>query len=388
MPHLDAGSRAGKLHSLACCRRCQCTFSTTTRTSVVANPLAALSIDCRNGRVCVVLREQPPAAGGQLGAPVMIAAVGEPMRKHKAPDQGAAVACVCGQTEGELRCCWGCRAWRCPVCSTDDGSFKPGVFNCLYCLSEVHEEGPWDFTADTELMIYVATGRLPDDLPVAKAQRLIAAGEHLVWEPERLWFCVEDWERQVPARWHRCGLEEEVQASLGYPGGRRVYALLRVKWYWPCMVSDCVQWCSATIPYALEHAQFKNPLYLFPTRKDICPLHAWCIDLVTGLKYPDGSVGVGSVLAVAIDAFSKWVEACMVPSKSSADIVTWFYRDIVCHFGTPVCVRSDHGTEFQGAFIDYLHRMGIQHRLISVAHPRANGLVERYNGVIRRGLRK
>ena len=32
--------------------------------------------------------------------------------------------------------------------------------------------------------------------------------------------------------------------------------------------------------------------------------------------------------------------------------------------------------------------MGIRHTLISVAHPRANGLVERYNGVIRSGLRK
>ena len=32
--------------------------------------------------------------------------------------------------------------------------------------------------------------------------------------------------------------------------------------------------------------------------------------------------------------------------------------------------------------------MGIRHSLISVAHSRANGLVERYNGVIRRGLCK
>ena len=51
-------------------------------------------------------------------------------------------------------------------------------------------------------------------------------------------------------------------------------------------------------------------------------------------------------------------------------------------------VRTDHGTEFQGEFHQYLERMGICHSLISVAHPRANGLVERYNGVIRRGLRK
>ena len=32
--------------------------------------------------------------------------------------------------------------------------------------------------------------------------------------------------------------------------------------------------------------------------------------------------------------------------------------------------------------------MGIKHTIISVCHPRANGLVERYNGIIRAGLRK
>ena len=32
--------------------------------------------------------------------------------------------------------------------------------------------------------------------------------------------------------------------------------------------------------------------------------------------------------------------------------------------------------------------MGIKHTIISVCHPRANGLVERYNGIIYAGLRK
>ena len=32
--------------------------------------------------------------------------------------------------------------------------------------------------------------------------------------------------------------------------------------------------------------------------------------------------------------------------------------------------------------------MGIDHRVISTANPRANGLIERYNRVIKEGLRK
>ena len=73
----------------------------------------------------------------------------------------------------------------------------------------------------------------------------------------------------------------------------------------------------------------------------------------------------------------------MLPNRSSAEITRWFHRDVVCRYGTPVCVRSDHGKEFMGNFADYLSSMGVNHQVISVAHPRANGLVERYNGVIR-----
>ena len=54
----------------------------------------------------------------------------------------------------------------------------------------------------------------------------------------------------------------------------------------------------------------------------------------------------------------------------------------------PRVVRSDRGTEFQGQFRRYLAGLGVDHRLISTAHPRANGLVERYNKVVKEGLRK
>ena len=172
---------------------------------------------------------------------------------------------------------------------------------------------------------------------------------------------------------------------MGYPGGRRLYALLKTRWYWPWMVSDCVELCSAALPFAIEHAKFVSPTYLLPTRKDLWPLHTMAIDLITGLKYPDGSMS--SVLAVAICVFCKWVEAQFLANRSSRAVTRWFHEEIVCRFGTPCVVRTDHGMEFQGEFHTYLERMGIRHSLISVAHPRANGLIERYNGVIRRGLR-
>ena len=94
---------------------------------------------------------------------------------------------------------------------------------------------------------------------------------------------------------------EEAQASLGYPGGRRLYALLKTWWYWPRMVSDCVELYSAALLFALEHTKFMSPTYLLPTRKDLWLLHTMAVDLISGLKYPDGTMP--SILVVVICIF-------------------------------------------------------------------------------------
>ena len=109
------------------------------------------------------------------------------------------------------------------------------------------------------------------------------------------------------------------------------------------------------------------------------------MDLITGL--PPGPNGE-TILVVAICAFSKWVEAAPLPDRSSTTLAQWMHVAIVCRFGVPRVVRSDQGREFRGAFGAYLERLGIHHALVSVAHPRANGLVERANRVIREGMRK
>ena len=51
-------------------------------------------------------------------------------------------------------------------------------------------------------------------------------------------------------------------------------------------------------------------------------------------------------------------------------------------------VRSDNGKEFQGEFKLYLERLGVRHSTVLAYNPRANGLAEKYVGVIKAGFRK
>jgi hypothetical protein len=66
----------------------------------------------------------------------------------------------------------------------------------------------------------------------------------------------------------------------------------------------------------------------------------------------------------------------------------WFHNRVVCFFGVPLAVRVDQGTEFKGRFQLYFQDLGIKVMSVYTAHPQANGLVERYNGVVKQGLRK
>ena len=65
-----------------------------------------------------------------------------------------------------------------------------------------------------------------------------------------------------------------------------------------------------------------------------------------------------------------------------------FHKHITCRFGVPSIVRVDRGTEYAGEFSKYLRSLGVVISLISTAHPRSNGIVERYNRVLKAGFRK
>jgi hypothetical protein len=110
------------------------------------------------------------------------------------------------------------------------------------------------------------------------------------------------------------------------------------------------------------------------------------VDLVTNLT-PAGPRGEVHAI-VAVDPMSKWVEVGALTDKSSATVMHWFHENVTCRYGPPARVRSDRGLEFQGVFKTYLESIGCSQVLIFSAHPRANGLVERYNKCIKEGLRK
>jgi transposase InsO family protein len=101
-------------------------------------------------------------------------------------------------------------------------------------------------------------------------------------------------------------------------------------------------------------------------------------------SWPGGHV----YMLVAVDKFTKWVEAAPVTIQDSTAAIS-FIKSIVFPFGVPYNIITDNGTNFTSKeFKSYCEGLGIKLKFASVAHPKTNGQVEKANGLICSGIKK
>jgi Integrase core domain len=110
-------------------------------------------------------------------------------------------------------------------------------------------------------------------------------------------------------------------------------------------IASCLTKCIPCIKSKKYKTYPKGELY--PTEKGHQPFQIWAIDLIPSL--PPDSDG-NSLLAVAVDCFSKWVEVRKLPQKTPELLADWLEVDILSRYGIPKIIRTDNGTEFEGEF--------------------------------------
>jgi transposase InsO family protein len=101
-------------------------------------------------------------------------------------------------------------------------------------------------------------------------------------------------------------------------------------------------------------------------------------------SWPGGKV----YMMVAVDKFTKWVEAAPVTTQDCTTTIN-FIKSIILRFGVPHSIITDNGTNFTSKeFKNYCESTGIKLKFASVAHPKANGQVKKANGLICNGIKK
>jgi len=94
-------------------------------------------------------------------------------------------------------------------------------------------------------------------------------------------------------------------------------------------------------------------------------------------------------LVVAIEYFTKWIEAEQVAQITAHKVQHFVWKNSVCRFGIPRRLGSDDGTQFTRQQLGKLcTELGIKQVFASVEHPQTNGQVESANRVLLRGLKR
>jgi hypothetical protein len=100
------------------------------------------------------------------------------------------------------------------------------------------------------------------------------------------------------------------------------------------------------------------------------PFALWGLDMVGPFKTaPKGLTH----LLVAVDKFTKWIEAKPIKKLNGSSTIK-FFNEIIVRYGVPHSIITDIGTNFaKGIFAEFCSQKGIRLDLASVAHPQSNG---------------
>jgi hypothetical protein len=151
---------------------------------------------------------------------------------------------------------------------------------------------------------------------------------------------------------------KEIHAGLcgSHIGSRPLLGkVFRQGFYWPKAASDAVdlvQKCEDCQKCAKDQ---KQPSLLTQLIHPTWPLQRWGLDLMGPLPPAQGNL---KYVVVAVEYFSKWIEAKPLATITSVTVQKFFWQNIVCRFGVPKAITVDNGTQFEAeAFKDFVIRL-------------------------------
>ena len=156
--------------------------------------------------------------------------------------------------------------------------------------------------------------------------------------------------------------------------------------WWPGIdhhVEEFIRRCDACIVADKGGRRQLNP----PVKPIPFPQKPWSKLALDILGELHGTPAHARYLLVLIDLHSKWPEVRAVTHVTSST-VNLFLSDVFARWGLPEEIITDNGRQFVSReFEEFLSQLGIAHCKTALYHPQANGAVERFNRVLKEGIR-
>ncbi|GJW31608.1 reverse transcriptase domain-containing protein [Tanacetum coccineum] len=232
-------------------------------------------------------------------------------------------------------------------------------------LAIVEEEGQ---TWMTPICEYLTKEILPEDKKKARVVRRKASRYTMINGTLYKKSFLGPWLRCVGPLQANYVLREIHEGSCSMHSGPRsvVAKAIRTGYYWPTMHMD-----ARKLIRECNDCQW--------------PFHKWGIDIAG--PFPKGP-GKVKFLIVAIDYFTKWIEANPVATITGNQVKKFVWDNIFCRFGLPGEIISENGKQFRdNPFKDRCEKLCIRQCFASVKHQQANDLVERANRSLGEGIK-
>jgi transposase InsO family protein len=158
----------------------------------------------------------------------------------------------------------------------------------------------------------------------------------------------------------------------GHRGRESTYSRVTTHYYWKGMYTDVVNWIRACAPCQQWDAKRFQQAAGW-THPSPVPFAKWHLDI----QYmPSSNKGKKCFLLEARDDLTGFVEAAILPDKSSLSVQRFIKQTLLLRWGFPLAVVVDGGSEFKGEAQQILKDLNIQRISISPYNSQANGINE------------
>lgn len=177
---------------------------------------------------------------------------------------------------------------------------------------------------------------------------------------------------------------EEYHYETGHGSVKTMMAALEGKYKWESIgkdVKEKVKRCCICARNGELRQNTKNKVL-----ETSHPNELWICDLIGRIPTRNGK---SKFIFLAIDHYTKWVEARVLETKSKSEIINSIEELIIKKHGKPKAILTDNGKEFTSDdFKALLGKHQIERRNSSPYHHETMGSIERANQTLWRKLRK
>ncbi|XP_057247305.1 uncharacterized protein LOC130589767 [Beta vulgaris subsp. vulgaris] len=211
-----------------------------------------------------------------------------------------------------------------------------------------------------KIIAFIRDGNLPDN--ELEAERIRRRARWFVYHEDQLYkksFTHPLLRCLTPGEGDYILQETHRGSCESHQGARTITAkALRAGYYWPTMREDAstmVRKCKECQMHANLPHQAASTL---TTIQAPLPFDMWGMDLLG--PFPPAS-GQQRFLLVAVDYFTKWVEAAPLASITDKQVQQFIWQHLITRFGFPRVLISDNDRQFNsGPTRDYCSRFGIE----------------------------